>query len=271
MVEKMLNILLRELNKNRRAFIIWVIAITLLNFLPMSVFPSLANDTKAIEELMKALPKELISAFGLDKLDMSEILGYYATKGYFYVVLFGTIYTSILASSILAKEESEKTIEFLLAKPITRKQIVTGKLAALLIYIVLFNLLVSLGTYISFEMFKIKDYDLKRFLLLAVGVFLVQVTFATLSYLISVFITKSKTAYPISIGLVITGYILSVISSISPDLEKIKYLTPFKYVDAVDILLKGRIEPGYLVTFAILNIIFVAATYFFYQRKDISV
>lgn len=237
----------------------------------MSIYPSFSENAKMSQDVMKAMPKELLQAFGLDKLNMTDLLGFYATEAYFYVILFGSIYATILASSILAKEEAEKTIEFLLAKPVTRNAIVTGKLFAMLIYITIFNIIITSATYLTFLAVTSKQFDLGKFLLLSIGAFLVQLTFACISYFLSVFITKSKTAYPISIGMVIIGYIFSIISNISDKMENLKYLSPFKYVDYVDILVKGKIENQYLIIFLIVNILLIAGTYLFYNRKNINV
>lgn len=267
----MFNILVRELKRNKRSTIIWIICIILLNILTMSIYPSFSENTKASNEMMNAMPKELLQAFGLDKINMTDLLGYYATQAYFYVILFGSIYAAILASSILAKEEAEKTIEFLLAKPITRNSVISGKFLALLIFIIIFNLLITIATYITFLAVETQEFDMNRFLLLAVGAFLVQLTFASISFFLSVFITKSKTAYPISIGLVIIGYIFNIISNISDKMENLKYLSPFKYVDYVDILVNGKIENLYLIIFLILNLLLIAGTYIFYNRKNLNI
>jgi len=101
----------------------------------------------------------------------------------------------------LAKEENEKTIEFLYAKPISRNQIVTGKLLACLTYIVLFDLLVHTATFISIEVVCQEDYSMAVFWSLALAAFLAHTSLASLGYLASAVMTKSKRALPLAMGL----------------------------------------------------------------------
>lgn len=63
---------------------------------------------------------------------MTEVMGYYGSKSYSLLLLIGGIFSIMLFSSIFVKEKDERTIEFLLSKPITRNQMITEKLLAVL-------------------------------------------------------------------------------------------------------------------------------------------
>ncbi|HQD53175.1 MAG TPA: ABC transporter permease subunit [Bacillota bacterium] len=91
---------------------------------------------------------------------------------YFLVLLFGGIYAAILGSGIMAKEEEEKTIEFLLARPVSRSQIITGKLFTLLIYLLFLNLLIGLAVLAAFKAFVSVSYSLQVLLKLLAAPFL---------------------------------------------------------------------------------------------------
>lgn len=266
-----MNIYLRELRVNLRSVLIWSAAIGALTFLTMAVFPSMANDTKAIEELIKQLPEGLIKAFGMDKLKLNEIMGYYATKAYLMVILFGGIFAVLQGSNILAKEESEKTVEFLLAKPVTRNEVVTAKALAAMTNVLLFNILVTLITYLSFEIYKDGPYSQKAFWLLALACFLAQLTFTNLGLLLSQFIRKKRAVLSAGIGLVLGTYFLSIMAELQDDFNFLGYFTPFKYASAVDIIADEQIKGVYLLIMLVVNLACLAAVYLIYNRKDIQV
>ena len=52
-----------------------------------------------------------------------------------------TIHAAMLGATIIAKEERDKTSEFLFAKPVLRSTIITAKLLAAFVNIVVFNLI----------------------------------------------------------------------------------------------------------------------------------
>lgn len=264
-------IFLRELKRNRKVFIIWTVALVLLNVMMMSFFRSTAENAQRLDELVKSYPEGILKIFGMDRLSMSEVLGYFGTEAYALITLLGSIYAMLLGSGIISKEESDKTIEFLLAKPVTRASIVTSKALCVLFYVVIFHVIFSVSNFLMFELVKTEDYDMTGFLLVSVGPLLLSLTFAAIGLLISVFITKSKTVYPLSIGIIMGAYALNIIASISDKAENLKYFTPFKYVEAVDLIVDKKIETVYLIIMACVVIICTAATYMFYNKKDITV
>ncbi|MCY6372020.1 ABC transporter permease subunit [Clostridium ganghwense] len=266
-----MNLYLREMDRNKKSLIIWTIILASTIFLMMAVYPSIAKESKSIEELFKSMPKALLSAFGLDKLSMSNIFGYYATKGYVFVTLFGSIYSIMLAASMLSKEEGEKTIEFLLCKPITRTEVVTNKLLSCITNIIILNVLTTAMLFISFEIFKIESFSMRIFGLLSIAPLLLHLTFASIGFFMSAIMRKSRSVTSISIGVVLITYFLSIAAYISDELEILKYFTPFEYVNATSIIIGEKMNSTYLLIMLILNIAFIAAAYIIYNRKDIAV
>lgn len=264
-----MNIFFRELKRNIKSFIIWTASMVSLNALLILFYPTIAEQSKQFEAILKAYPKALLAAFNMNRLSFSNILGYYGTEAYTFIMLFGSIYAMILASSILSKEESEKTIEFLLSKPITRSDVVTEKFLCTGLYIFLFDLIFSLTNYMFFEIVKKSSYDMKAFLLVSAGPLLAHLTFAAIGFLISTFVVKAKTTMSISLGVVLGSYFLSIASGLTDKLENLRYLTPFKYVDAADLILNKRIDSIYMWIMFIVIVVSISAAYIIYNRKDI--
>lgn len=266
-----MNLFLRELKVNRRSWLILSVSMALLTIITMWVYPSIASEQSRIDQLISTYPKELLAAFHLDELSLADILGFYATESYPFILLLGGMFAILLAGGIMAKEESEKTIEFLLARPVTRSQIVSGKMMVVLLYILLFNLVQLLVAYLSFEWVKQGPYAVTTLLLLHLGAFLVHLIFASLGLALAVFIPKLKALSPLGIGLVLGTYFFSIMVRLSSKLAFLAYISPFEYADAVDVIKKGGLQPQYLAIALVLVAGLVATTYFFYNRKDITV
>lgn len=264
-------IFLRELSRNKRSFIIWTAILVVLNVMMMSFFPTMADNSKKFAELLKDYPKAMIEAFGIGKLNMGEVLGYYGMESYMFVSLLGSIFAMVLGSGILSKEESDKTIEFLYAKPVTRNEIVTSKALAVLVYVLLFNIIISVTNFILFEIFKRDTLNMTSFLLLCVGPLTIHLTFAALGFIISIFIVKAKSILPLSFGIVLAAFFINIIAGATEKAANLKYLSPFKYVEAGDLIQNHRIQGVYLVIMALVITISIFLTYIFYNRKNIVV
>src|SRR4051794_38114256 len=98
----------REFSRNLKSLIIWSGVLSGLILMYLSVYPQMAETQRGIEELMKAYPDSLKKMFGMDQLNMGTILGFYGIEVYLMITILGSIFAAILASNILAKEESEK-------------------------------------------------------------------------------------------------------------------------------------------------------------------
>ena len=265
-----MTIFLRELKRNIKGFSIWTVCLVLSNVGMMLMYPTFADQSEEYQELMKKFPKEMLEGLGMDKLNFSQILDYFAYI-FIYIMLFGAAYAMILGISIISREENEKTIEFLLAKPVTRNGIVTQKIMAVLFYITLFNLIFGVADFITFEAIKKSDYSMETFMLMHTGFYLLQLTFAAVGLLISVFVTKAKAVYPIAFGAVLGTFFVNIASAISDKLDNLKYLTPFKYVNPSNIVDKSLIEIQYIAIMFIVIALSVTLTYVFYNRKNIFV
>ena len=119
----------RELKINLKSFIIWTSILIGLFLVVFLVYPSIVSseNMKMMDEMMKIFPEEMLKAFNMDISTIDSAFGWLKTEGFVFVLLITGIYSGILGSNILLKEESDKTIEYLNSVPITRKKIVTNK------------------------------------------------------------------------------------------------------------------------------------------------
>lgn len=263
-------IYLRELARNRKSFIIWTLSLVLSDVLMMFFFPTVYDQSKQFNDILRQFPESLTSALNLDILNFSDVLNFFAYE-FQYIILFGGVFAMMFGANALSREEDDKTIEFLMAKPVTRSCIVSAKMLSVLTYLALFNIIMLLGNFITFEIVKKDSYSVKLLILVILGNFLAQVTFAAIGFLISVFVVKSKSVLSVSLGVVLGTYFLSFATAVSDKLENLKYLTPFKYVNPAELLKNGRIETVYLVIMLCTIVLSTALTYFFYSRKNITV
>ena len=265
-----MQVLWRELRANRKSWLVWTIALAALSLLMMSVFPSFRQDTIDLDGFLDLFPDAIAKVFKLDQLSMAEAIGFYATETYFMVVLFGSLYAAILGASILSKEDDDKTIEFLLARPISRNRMLANKILAMFILLVCFNLGVGLVTFASFALLDVGDYSAATLLRLVIAPVFAHLTFASLAFCLALFFERKKSATSIAIGMVIGLYFVDVLATLSEKFEALKFLTPYHYIDAVNIVNDG-IDPIHVFALVITSLVALAISFSLYQRRDITI
>lgn len=262
-----MNILLHELRAYRKSTIIWTISLIAVVALFMSLFPSFTNDTEEFRKLLEGYPVALREAFGIDLDNFFSILGFYC-YGLSFVTLCGAIQAMNLGTGIVSKEVREKTADFLLTKPVTRTAVLTNKLLAALISIIITNIVyLAAATLLAYQV-ATENFEVSIFILLSLTVFFVQLIFLALGIIISVIVQRIKSVLTVSLATVFAFYFLGMFSSTSGDEVK-RYLSPFKYFDTAYIIEKSSFEAPFLITGAVVIIVAIGASFFIYAKQDI--
>lgn len=268
-----MNMFKMELKRGLKPLAIWSIVCILLIILFMSMFPSMKDSgmQELVNTKMDAMPKALLEAFNLENMpDFSKLNEYFAYV-FQYIVIAGSIYGGILGAKSLIKEESEGTIEFLYAQPVSRTKIVTMKIlsSVVIFYLfVMFMALASIGISLLVKPEDLKVIDLVMDMkLLFGGFFLVGLVFMSIGFLISVVIKNLRLAMPISTGIFFTTYLLGTFSGMIDSLEFLKYFSPFHYAVPSE-LLKTGIETSNIIISIVIIIVATTTTYFIYRKKD---
>ncbi|RJS60399.1 ABC transporter permease subunit [Bacillus sp. PK3_68] len=264
-------IIQREWKRSRKSLIIWSLILGGLVIWLLSIFPQFAEQQEDMEKLFEAYPDSMKDLFKMNELSLSTLIGFYGIEVYMMTTLLGSIYAAILASNMLAKEENDKTVEFLLSKPVTRNEIVGQKAAVVIINVFILNIVVAMASLIGFQLAKGYEVPYKTFALLVIGALLLHLTFAALSYLLSAVMRKTRNTLAVSIAVVIITYFLNMMSGLSEELNVVKYMSPFYYIEAASIINDHKLEPAYSLIMVMVCLLSLFAAFMVYKRKDISV
>jgi ABC-2 type transport system permease protein len=159
----------------------------------------------------------------------------------------------------------------LLSKPVTRTEIITQKLLAVTVNVVLLNIFIILVSLIGFGLTKDADVSIKTFMLLSAATLMLHLTFAAVSFLLSTIMKKTRNIVSISLGIVFVEYFLHVMSGVSDKLKDLNYVSAFSYVDASKIITSNELEPLYVFIMAAVIILSSASAYIIYRKKDITI
>lgn len=255
----------KEFKNNLKNFIIWTSILIGLFLIVYIMYPSIINtgSIEQIDEMMKLFPEEILIAFNMDISSMDSAFGWIKTEGWVFVLLLTSLYSALLGSSILSKEENDKTIEYLGVLPIKRSTIVINKIIVSLIYILLMNVIFMIFNLIALSLSG--PFDIKLFLLMSVT----PIMTSTLTYSICLFIsTFNKKMTGISLGIVFLSYFLNILSSLSESTEILKYASIFTLADIRNVIKTISINEIMIIISIALSILMFALTIIKYEKKE---
>jgi ABC-2 type transporter. len=265
-----MNVFVREMKANRKSLIIWCLSIVALIIIGMAKYSALKSSGADMEGLLKGMPQAVQSMFGMGYLNIMEIKGYYAVL-YVYFLLMVGVHASMLGANIISKEEQDKTADFLLSKPAKRSQIITGKLSAAALNVLIFNLAALISSVVLVGYYNKGKSINKEIFLLMFGMLIFQLIFLSLGTLLASFNKNSKTAASLSTAVILSAYMLSILIDLNSKLDNLKYLTPFKYFQAKDVITADGYQAKFIILSIILITSFIAGTYLFYSKRDMNV
>lgn len=261
----MMVLIRHELRQGRRALMIWTASIGFLIAICVAMFPEMKGEMEGVSDMFASMGA-FSAAFGMDKINFGTLTGFYAVECGNILGMGGAFYAALLAASALCKEEKERTAEFLLTHPVRRTWVVTQKLAAVLIQILVLNAAVFALGVGSIAMIG-EEILFKELALLHAAYLLMQLELACICLGISAFVRGGGAG--IGLGLAIGMYFLNLIANIARSASFLKYITPFGYTEGAEILADGRLRGGLIALGMVYAALGVAAAYGQYARKDI--
>ena len=259
-----MNILKHELKQNLGKTIIWIMAILAVTLMYLSIFSELSGN---YNEMIQNFPEAFKKTLGITSEDLSTFPALYAVILNI-IILVGSVQAMNLGVGIISKEVRDKTADFLLAKPVKRQTILTQKMLAGLVILIITNIFFLVGTHFMIQFFIDEAFGFNTFLISSLALFLTQLFFFALGYLLGSSLKKVKSVIAISLPVVFGFYVFGLLDTVI-GVEKIKWLTPFKFFNLSQLTNGSGYETALLIYFFVLVSLFVAVGYYVYQKKDI--
>ncbi len=261
-------IYLHEFRTRLKSVVIWSLSVAFLIVFFFSMFTIFVDQAALMNEFLARYPQEMRAAFGMDRIDMASVLGFYS-----FVFMFVQLCLGIQASNygfgLVSIEENELTADFLLSKPVSRMQVLTSKLLAALTSLTITNLAVWAISFTAIELFRGGHaYEPGTLLLLLISIVIFQLFFLSVGLVISLLVRRVRSVTPYALGLAFGAYVLSAFSGIFGDV-KLELITPFKHIDAASIVRDGAYNPPLLLLNVAVTLVALVLSYWMYTRRDI--
>ncbi|MBC1499500.1 ABC transporter permease [Listeria weihenstephanensis] len=271
-----MNILKIEWKTHFKSLLVWSGVVALILGMFMAFFPSMSSGgmQELVNTKMDALPKEMMNVLHISSMaDLTKIDAYFAYV-FQYIFIAACVYAAMIGAQALVKEETDGTIEFLYAQPITRSELVAWKMVGNVISFVAFWVITFVISSILVIFLKQDGANTGDLMKSLVRIFsselLIAVLFMMAGFCFSAVVHSAKQATPVALGLVFFTYILGILSGLNDHVDFFKYFSPINFAIPSD-LLAAPMESVNVWIASIALLIFAALTFVLYKKKDLKV
>ena len=258
----------RELKVNSKSLIIFSLILVIMLGTVSLIYPSIMESNVDIDAMLKMFPKSMLEAFNMDIVSIGTVFGWLVTEGYLFITLLGGCYFSILGGTLILKEQNDHTIDFLYSKPVSKNKIITSKLFCGFVYLIVFNLIVALTTFLGLQFND--DFNFKNWFLISIAPLFLELFFFLVSFLISLFLKKTSKGISFGISIVFIMYLFNLLGTLSDKIEFLKYISIFNYMDSRQIILDGEIGIFGILLTTVTCLIMIFSIYFTYNKKELG-
>src|SRR5689334_9114855 len=213
------------------------------------IYQSFGHQMQALIE-SGVIPKQLTNFGGGDVFSLSGAIA----LGYVHpiTIILVAIFAVGFATSAIAGERQRGTLEVLLARPVSRRQVYLTELLAVLVFIGLALIAASIGTVVGSAAAGVIDQlRPERLPLLWANGLLLWGGIAAIGLAASVSFDRLTPALGITMAIVVVSYFLEILGSLWPDAAGLQPYSVFHYLAARDVL-NGTVSAGGLALLGVV-------------------
>lgn len=262
-----MNVLRFELKIQLKSTLTWAISLAVLGFAFIAIFPAYTSDVDTLKELLANYPPEFLKAAGLGNAGIDTFNGFYSFC-FVYLIFMGAIQSLILGITIISKEKTRKTSDFLFTKPVNRLRILIEKIVTSLICVIFTNIVYVIATYLATTLY-VDQVDWKVFFLLQGALLGTQILFLAIGFFLACCFNKIKSPVSLGIGVGALFFALEMVANMYND-TALKYISPMSYLNPSYIVDHSSYELSTFITGSVLTILLLGAGLYLYKVKDIN-
>jgi ABC-2 type transport system permease protein len=262
-----MNIFIHELKQYFMPFVLWALSLFVLHLVASIEFGIFASSSEIIDAMAQF--EIFFQALGSESADITTPIGFISLLS-IYIILPLSIYSGVLGSIIINKEEKNKTAEFLFTLPVTRQKVLLSKVLVSIIYTFLLTTILIASILLIYLRYE-PDSDFYQYLIyLGIGVFATQLMFLSIGAALSSILRYYKLSGSITVGIIITTFMINMAIGFIEDLDILRYISLYNYFDPVD-MLNGTFEYIFILLASIVFIGSISSIFYFYPKRDLYI
>lgn len=263
----MISIIKWTLQQRRWSTFWWTVGVLALVVLTLAFYPTIHHQAAELNKSFSNLSDSALALFG--GTDFFSPVGYLNSQLiYLMLPLLLAILGIGLGSSLIGREESERTIELLLARPISRSRLLVAKALAGGLNILLVTVIGSAATILMAEIVNM-GIPLGDIAAACFACFMLVLTFSSLAFLLAATGRGRGAAIGIAVVYAMGGYIIASLATNVHWLKTPSLIFPYHYYESADIL-RGTFSWSSIIFFAAFTLACIVIAWFSFRRRDLG-
>ena len=257
----------KTLRDGRRGLLWWALGLGGLTLVTVATYPAV-RDMPGLEDLLEGLPEALLALIGESDLVSPE--------GYLNSQLFGAIvpilflfYGVAAGAGAIAGEEENRTLDLLLANPVSRTRVLLEKALAMIIGVALLGVILWLATYLPAVAVNM-DLDPMRLAAVIGSACLFGFFMGAFALMVGAATGSRGLSIGLGAALGVAAYLVNSLAPLVDALESLQKLSPFFYYYEADPLRNG-LDPVHAAVLGVGGLVFVVIAVFGFRRRDVGV
>jgi ABC-2 type transport system permease protein len=257
--------------RNRGQILGWGLALGLLALYLMPFYDTLAKEQETLKQLLASYPPELLAFFGDTSSGLTALFtpeGYLGFEFFSYLPLILGVFAVLAGSGLLASDEENGTLDLVLAHPVPRARLFIGRVLAWLATLAGILGLTWLGLIVGLRWSHIDltPLELARpFLSLGAELLL----FGGLALLLSLLLPARRLAAMVAGLMLVASFFVTSLARVDDNLKDLARFSPLNYYQGGQAIVD--LNWAWLAGLAGLALLFIAASAWLFQRRDIRV
>lgn len=244
----------------------WSIGILSLIVLTLAFYPTIRDQAAELNKSFGGLSNSTLALFG--GTDFFSPVGYLNSQLIYLMFLLLSILGIGLGTSLIGREETDGTLELLLARPISRTRLLFTKALAGTLIIFVVTLIGSLATIGLSNLVNI-GVPSGNIIAACVACFLLVLTFSSLAFLLAATGRGRVAALGIGVVYALGGYIISSLALTVHWLKNPSYIFPYHYYKSAEIL-RGSFSWSSIVFFVSFIAVCMLLSWVSFRQRDLG-
>ena len=258
-------IFVKELKRTRIGLIIWSVIVALVALMGIMEYPVLGQSLNLIEEALELIPKAGQLVFGVYNVNLNEPIGYFVVM-YYWSGLVIFVHAIYMGASIISKESRDKTVEYLFTKPYPKSAIVTAKMLAALVNVLVVGLTATIMSLLAMIPTTSERAAYGQVFAACAGMLVTQVVLMTLGFLCSALFKGYKAGVFSAAGVLLFSYCLMFFVQYI-DEPQLNFLSPLTFFGVSEVVRDG-LDLIYVLLSAAIIALCVYFTHRLYAKKE---
>ena len=261
-----MTMLKHECRMNLKVLLVWILCIGISCCGCILLFSSVEESMAQMAQTFAGMGS-FSTAFGMDKISIATLNGYYSAEISIIFSLGGAMFSAMLGASLLSKEEEGHTSEFLYTLPLRRGHVLNWKYISMLVLTLVFHC-VCMGMEVIGFLGVGSEIFWQEYFVYHVMVLFLQIEIGSICFLVSAICKKKQIG--LALGLSVLLYLMDIMCRIVPDLKFLKWLTPYYYANAANLFSGGDVEYGALLVSVVISALSLVAAGIIYRKRDLA-